>query len=136
MKPYSNTNTHVLPAGNGILFQLRFNVPISAPRYSVITVDTMTLGTRNPKVTSIWGDYWPVFKPGTIVIKGCIRGDANCDTVIDVGDLTTLVDYLFFSGATPDPIGGNVDGIGSIDIGDLTYLVDFLFNNGPNPPAK
>jgi subtilisin family serine protease len=135
LKPYGANNTHVLPAGNGVLFQLLFNVPLSAPRYTVVTVDTATLAPRNPKVTSIWGDYWPVFKPGKIVIKGCMRGDANCDGVVDVGDLTMLVDFLFFDGPAPDLVGGNVDGLGGTDISDLTYLVDFLFNNGPNPPA-
>ncbi len=62
-------------------------------------------------------------------------GDCNDDAVgPDIGDLTFMVDYLFFAGAAPNhPEAANMDGLGSIDISDLTVLVDFLFFGGTAP---
>jgi hypothetical protein len=89
---------------------------------------------KSPKVSTIWGDYWPEFTRGKIVLFACAHGDVNCDGGINVADLTYLVDYLFRSGPAPDPHGGDVNGNGSINIADLTYLVDYLFRQGPPPP--
>ncbi|UCC45606.1 MAG: VCBS repeat-containing protein [Candidatus Zixiibacteriota bacterium] len=56
--------------------------------------------------------------------------DDDPDGVVDIGDLTTLIDYLFISF---EPIGcpaeGNADGDPDqvVDIGDLTSIIDYLF---------
>ncbi|MEW6051043.1 MAG: M28 family peptidase [Candidatus Zixiibacteriota bacterium] len=64
-----------------------------------------------------------------------ICGDCNDDSVgPDIGDLTYLVEYLFFGGPAPVEMGAaNIDGVGTVDIGDLSYLVDYLFFSGPAP---
>jgi len=69
--------------------------------------------------------------------SGCCLDRGNVDGIgaINVGDLTYLVDFLFFGGlAPPCEEEGNVDGIGGINVGDLTYLVDYLFFGGLSPP--
>ena len=64
-----------------------------------------------------------------------IRGDANRDKKITVGDVVYLVNYLFKHG--PAPIGGlwvgdaNCDG--KVNIADIVYLVAYLFKQGPQP---
>ncbi len=68
----------------------------------------------------------------TILPSSCFVGDGNvtCDgsDLVDVADLTLLVDHLFLSFASlPCPANANVDGADLIDIGDLTMLVDHLF---------
>ncbi|HVP07209.1 MAG TPA: S8 family serine peptidase [Candidatus Acidoferrum sp.] len=134
MKAYNlGVDTKVLPADTGIILNLRFNVPITAPKNTVVLIDTLTVGVKNPYMTSIWGNYWPIWIPGKIVVRGCSRGDVNCDGTIDVSDLSMLVDFLFFGGTRPDQTGGDVNGDGTIDIGDLSFLVDYLFNGGPHP---
>ncbi|UCC45254.1 MAG: right-handed parallel beta-helix repeat-containing protein [Candidatus Zixiibacteriota bacterium] len=68
-----------------------------------------------------------------------ISGNVDCDpgSVVDIGDLTRLIDYLFISF---DPIccpeEANIDGdtAGMVDIGDLTALIDYLFISF-TPPA-
>ncbi|UCC43742.1 MAG: M28 family peptidase [Candidatus Zixiibacteriota bacterium] len=70
----------------------------------------------------------------------CCRGLAgntndDPDDVVDIGDLTTLVDYLFISQTEPACMNeANVDGQGNVDIGDLTGLIDYLFISF-TPPA-
>jgi M6 family metalloprotease-like protein len=61
-----------------------------------------------------------------------LTGNFDCDgqNLIDIGDLTRLIDYLYISS---EPLccvlSGNVDGDSQdlIDIGDLTALIDYLY---------
>jgi hypothetical protein len=61
-------------------------------------------------------------------------GDANSDEVVDVGDVVYVINYLFKSGPTPDPIQAadtNCDGV--VDVGDVVYLINYLFKGGFPP---
>ncbi|MGB7061720.1 MAG: FG-GAP-like repeat-containing protein, partial [Candidatus Zixiibacteriota bacterium] len=63
-----------------------------------------------------------------------IRGDANGDGIINVGDIVYLVSYLYKSGPAPSPVevgDCNCDGI--VNVGDVVYLVSYLYKNGPPP---
>lgn len=54
--------------------------------------------------------------------------DGNSGDIVDISDLSAMVDYLFFGGAISGcPNENDVDTSGAIDISDLTLLVDFLF---------
>jgi len=66
---------------------------------------------------------------------GCCIGltgnvDNDPDELIDLGDLTALIDYLFISFTVPVCIEeANCDGdpAGLVDLGDLTAIIDYLF---------
>jgi len=62
-----------------------------------------------------------------------LRGDMNhSGGLVDISDLTYLVEYLF--GGGPPPVcmeEGDVNASADIDISDLTYLVNYLFGGGP-----
>jgi hypothetical protein len=66
------------------------------------------------------------------------RGDPDFNGVIDIGDLTYLVDYLFTFGPDPQPVieAGNFDCLGSVDISDLTAIAEYLFSSGSAPPCN
>jgi hypothetical protein len=71
----------------------------------------------------------------------CIGLTGNVDNdpgdVVDLGDLTALIDYLFISMTEPDCMQeANCDGDveGTVDLGDLTALIDYLFISF-TPPA-
>ena len=63
-----------------------------------------------------------------------IRGDANHDLVVDVGDVIYIVSYLYDGGPDPLPLESadvNCDGV--VNVGDVVYLVNYLFKLGPPP---
>lgn len=77
----------------------------------------------------------PVDKSAIPCCKG-IRGniDFDPDDIIDIGDLTYLVAYMFHGGPAPRcDIEADVNRDHVIDIADLNYLVDYMFNGGPAP---
>ena len=77
------------------------------------------------------------------IYSGCCIGttgnvDGDPDEIIDIGDLTRLIDYLFISYEEPECMPeANVDGStdGVVDIGDVTKLIDYLFISF-TPPAS
>jgi len=61
-------------------------------------------------------------------------GDPNGDGVINILDVTFLVNYLYKTGPQPEPIeAGDVDNNGECNILDVTYLVNYLYKDGPDP---
>jgi hypothetical protein len=71
-----------------------------------------------------------------VVIPGFVRGDANADGIIDVGDVIYLVNYLYRHGTAPDPQAlGDCNCDDLINLGDVVYLVSYLFKGGPPPPC-
>jgi len=67
-----------------------------------------------------------------------LTGNVDCDSddIIDIGDLTKLIDFLFISHS---PLcchrEANADGDSEhiVDIGDLTSLIQYLFISGADP---
>jgi hypothetical protein len=68
------------------------------------------------------------------VLNAYLRGDANADTVIDVGDVIYLINYLFKGGPAVNPLpSGDATCDGVIDVGDVVYLINYLFRGGTAP---
>ncbi len=62
-----------------------------------------------------------------------VCGDANDDTIINLGDISFIFSHAF-GGPAPNPVSsGNVDGYGRINIRDVNYLNDYLYYMGPAP---
>jgi hypothetical protein len=65
-----------------------------------------------------------------------IRGDANWDGIVDIGDVVMQLGVLFGCTAAcscPDVLDSNDDG--NNDISDPIYLLMYLFSNGVVPPV-
>ena len=69
-----------------------------------------------------------------------IRGDINHNgsAIIDIVDLTLLVNYMFKEGTQPPcldecDINGSSEEPLVIDIADLVYLVNYMFKGGSGP---
>jgi hypothetical protein len=68
------------------------------------------------------------------VLLNIRRGDCTGDGIIDIGDVVLLINYLFKSGAAPNPLQiGDVTCDGVVDAGDVVYLINYLFKGGPAP---
>ncbi len=58
-------------------------------------------------------------------------GDCNEDGIVDVGDLTYLINHLFKDGSPPDPMqAGDVNNDGILDIADVVHFINYLFLGG------
>lgn len=67
-----------------------------------------------------------------------VRGNVDGDEadLCDVSDLSVLVDYLFFSTATPACLDeADFDASTAVDISDLSSMVDYLFFGGSPAPS-
>jgi hypothetical protein len=64
-----------------------------------------------------------------------LKGDANHDGLINIKDITFLINYLYKGGPAPLQYEGDVDSDGIINIRDITYLINYLYRGGP-PPMK
>ncbi|HAK96197.1 MAG TPA: hypothetical protein DCM87_14695 [Planctomycetes bacterium] len=65
-----------------------------------------------------------------------LRGDANDDTNIDIGDAIKILSWLFAHGAEPGCLAsGDINIDGRIDIADPIRLIWHLFGGGPPPAA-
>ncbi len=63
-----------------------------------------------------------------------VRGDSNLDSMIDIGDVITVLTYLFLNGTAPaceDSFDSSDDD--AIDIGDAIWVVNYLFLSGLPP---
>jgi hypothetical protein len=73
----------------------------------------------------------------TLFATALMRGDANIDGIIDIGDIVYLINYVFYSGTPPAPeILGDVNCDAVVDIGDIVFLINYVFYSGPEPVCK
>jgi len=128
------TGSNWLQPDTGAVFKIYLTSSPSAPASQLVTIETANVSGNVSKITTRWGDYWPVFNVGKVTISACQHGDANCDGNVLVDDLVLLVNYIFKGGPAPDPTGGEVNCLPGIFVNDLTYLVNYIFKGGPTPP--
>jgi hypothetical protein len=129
-----------LPADSGVLVQVDFLISDQAPEGITIPIEFH----NSPYWQLYWGHYnaytqdgmdfiQPTTVPGWI-FSGVLRGDANADGVIDIADVTYLINYVFLQGSAPDPMAlgdANCDGV--VDVADVMYLINYLFLGGQPP---
>lgn len=75
--------------------------------------------------------YWQNFAAASYTC-----GDVDGNNQIDITDAVFLVNYIFASGAPPDPLErGDVDCNNQVDITDAVYIVNYIFASGAVPCA-
>ncbi|GEM_PF-6426093 len=61
-------------------------------------------------------------------------GDANGDCAINLLDATYILNYLYYSGPAPNPIGAaDANGNGAVNVLDVTYLIDYIYKGESAP---
>lgn len=119
-----------LPVGDGPILNLLFQASGTGSG----TIDTAYLNGVVTGVKPLYQDYVPSVTP--ITFRVGIRGDANGDGTINVGDAVYIVNYVFRGGPAPDSYQGDANGDGNINIGDAVFIVNYVFRGGPPPPPK
>ncbi|MGE4632322.1 MAG: hypothetical protein AAEJ47_04740 [Planctomycetota bacterium] len=116
-------------APNGVSTDLVLPVVAGSPPVAAVIVQNGGAG------------YAPLRTNGTIFIEGnsasaFVRGDSNSDTMVDIADAVTVLDYLFSAGIAPgcfDASDANDDE--SVDVADAVQILDLLFSSGGPLPA-
>ena len=69
-----------------------------------------------------------------LLFQSEMAGDANGDDIINILDITCLIDYLYKGGPAPIPeASGDVNCDAIINILDITYLINYLYKDGTEP---
>jgi len=71
---------------------------------------------------------------GELMVWWSVPGDANSDSLVELGDLVFLISYLYRGAEEPCVCeAADCDNNCIIDLGDIVYLVSYLYKNGPAP---
>jgi hypothetical protein len=63
-----------------------------------------------------------------------IPGDANADGLVNVGDCTYTINFIFREGPPPMPyISGDSNCDTIVNVGDVVYTINYIFREGPPP---
>jgi|GEM_PF-463914 len=74
------------------------------------------------------------YHQGDVTLWWSVPGDANNDSLVNVGDITFLVSFLYGDDPAPCiPESGDATGDCVVNVGDVTYLVTYLYRGGPAP---
>ena len=141
-------NEPPLPAGTDVEPSMRLIVNVTSTPGTFEVDTTCTVQNNHLQfvlsyVDNVFTQAVPTFTKGTITIAACTcahHGDMTGDGVIDVFDLSSLIDYVFYGTPVPpkDPScphidRGDVNCDGVDDVFDVIYLNDYLFSGGPAP---
>ncbi|MCP4568293.1 MAG: hypothetical protein GY841_12010 [FCB group bacterium] len=70
----------------------------------------------------------------TISTMSTMVGDVNGDEAINVGDAVFVINFVFKSGPSPNPLKtGDTNGDCSVNVGDAVYLINYVFKSGDLP---
>ncbi len=67
---------------------------------------------------------------------GSLRGDVSGDGIVNIADVTALIDQLLGDGMEVDPEASDVNRDGTINITDVTMLIDYLLGGVEFPPDE
>ncbi len=70
-----------------------------------------------------------------MALKG-LKGDANADSLVELGDVIFIIEYLYRRGPVPCiPESADANGSCLVELGDIVHLIEYLFRGGPPPLA-
>ena len=121
------------PSGSGMWVNMGGNT-------GTATADAITWGLTTPSDNA---QTWPGWDNNRLyytngshfVIPGSVvglRGDVNNDGVVNIGDVTALINGLLSDSQTPsstfNPTNADCDLSGNVSIGDVTVLINYLLS--------
>ena len=112
----------------GALFPVAFSNAIGSPPTVLEVVTNTAAGTVSVLPTVVSG--------GVDLAVSFMRGDANGDGAVTIGDVIASLNQIFTSQTPPECADKlDVDDDGSIGILDVVFLLEYLFVSGAAPAA-
>lgn len=123
-----------LAPGSGPILRFFLTTDPAAENGLSSPLDSITIEDIGLKLTSAELSYVPLVRTGMVTLKSTLRGDANNDNLINVGDAVFLVSHIFDNGPYPATLrSGDANNDISINVGDVVYLLNHIFHEGPAP---
>ncbi|MFH1700669.1 MAG: S8 family serine peptidase [Candidatus Zixiibacteriota bacterium] len=129
---YSTTES--IPPGTGTIAKIYIGTDSLSIGGRSNIIDTVTLGQFGPEMNSGEVSFTPIINSGAIYIYDVMRGDANNDSHLNVGDAVYLINHVFKGGTPPITIeSGDANFDIAVDVADAVYLINHILKNGPPP---
>ncbi len=121
--------------GYECLFRIRMDV-CCIPDADTLRSAYILLAPASSSVSDTLGNLLPLnyYPPGELFVWWSVPGDASGDSLVDIGDVLFLINYLYQGG--PEPCvceAADCNNDGGINSADIVYLINYLFANGPAP---
>jgi len=88
--------------------------------YETATLHVPAAALNDYKTTAYWSSF------NKIVADEAVEGDLNGDGVLDLNDLTELINIILDGDGTD--MTGDINGDGVVDLNDLTELINMMLN--------
>ncbi len=119
----------VMAGGQTAVAVFHMPVPVGTPLATRDRINLAVQSRSDPSVTS------SATAPFRIILQ---RGDPNFSGIINVQDITYLINFLYKGGAVPLPVllAGDMTCDGSVNIMDVTAVIRYLYQGGANSPCN
>lgn len=130
------TGVTPLSPGSGTILWLYLTPDQSIVNGGPNPIDTTTIDDLSLSLANTDFSYVPFTESGILYIRDILRGDANSDNTINIGDAVFLTNYVFSYGSAPlSNRAGDANSDDVINVGDAVFLINHMFHDGP-PPAE
>ena len=122
-----------LDPGTGPVLKIFFTIPAGATPDQTAEISLDAYSTYDILIAGPVLDFEPSHVNGSIMLE-FVCGDASYDGIVNLLDITYLINYLYRGGPEPIPYNsGNVNDDATINILDVTYLINYLYRSGAAP---
>jgi hypothetical protein len=119
----------MISPGDSHIVTVSYTPDDEGPDFGSLLIEHDGVNAPSPLVIVLFGSTLPSTD------TRFLRGDANLDGRVDIGDGIRLLDYLFRGGVILTcRDAADYNDSGSVDLGDPVFILNWLFRAGPTPP--
>jgi parallel beta-helix repeat protein len=120
-----------LPSGVSGALDPDHLVPTDVSIFNIYATSEATMGIHSVTITANGGGITRESEHKYLIF---VRGNANGDATVDIGDVIYLINWMFMGGSEPNPrVAGDANCDDKVNIADVVYLINYLFLAGSPP---
>jgi subtilisin family serine protease len=101
---------------------------------TLIAESAVNIDSLNPGFEGLLGHGLIDMVAALEALEPLVIGDANTDSIVNIGDAVFIIGYIFRSGPPPiRPVAADANCDGRINVGDAVFIIRYLFSSGPAP---